>query len=290
MTLAQELFELEEKKKNFLEQSRKNLSQHFFCFITFSHSYGYSRNSNIEPIHSTLAFQILSFDKKSKHSFYLAEFETNIEFKKKDNEPLLFIYRHSASPTTKNIGKNGLFLVNNYEDLSDSQKADYLNKVHEEYEKMQDPDDVRAIPKLETRGLIDYLKLDNSDLTLNEFVNELKKKVKPLVETYLTSIVYERTKKKWYNDKEVPPSTYELSQEEINTLIKDIQKNLVSRVSASIKPVEVRKDSSYGTSNEWDVYHNNAVNHFIAHDNQVLEARKSSLESSTKKTQKKLKS
>lgn len=285
MNLVQELVELEEKKNHVLEQSYQNSLHHYFCFINISPIYRRTKDKSVDQVLSLINFQILSFNEKIKNQFSVIDFNAYIEIQNKSGESPTLSYHYTTSPTVKYIGKNGLFLINNYHDLTDLQKKSYINKVQQEYEKMQDPYDDRAIPRFETRGIVDYLKSDNHDLTLKEFIKEIKKKIRPLVQIHLTSIKYER-KKQQSTESSENFSVHKMTSTEMRKLIKDIKTHLVSCVPKSIKKVEVRKDSNYGTSNEWDIHHNNAVEHFIAHDKNVKKLRKQRTPTATKKLQK----
>jgi hypothetical protein len=221
MNYAQKLLKLEKQKEALLKSATQEVYKNFFCFINIQPiQYLSSKNpKGVQKYGVNLQFEIITVSEATPQQFNSFEFTTRIELKKENIE-----YSHGLYSKVKSINPKGLFFINNYGDFTDEQKNLQTEKVKAYYEKLQDPYDDWAVPRLELNNVVGYVKLSSVDFTAKDFAKEINKSVDSIVSNHVSKFLVEKTEIN-FNKTE---TYYDLKVQEKKELIKDIKKNLIS--------------------------------------------------------------
>lgn len=230
MNNVQKLLEIENQKKELLKKSENETSAYYYCFVNLIpvefYSSKLSKGAKRHGVH--LHFEIISFSSSDYHNFYSLVFEVTLENKiNKDKQKELKI-SYTSGVTKKSINQSGVFLINNYEDLTSEQRKQYLNKIKKHYKDLEDPYDSIAINGLETYNIIDYIKVANKALYLEDFLLEINKRLDTIIENNISQFK-EYSIEKTFNTPKVE-KMYLLTEEEKNKLKKDIKKNFKASI------------------------------------------------------------
>jgi hypothetical protein len=263
MNYAQELLQLEEQKKQLLEKSQQATFSYYYCFVNIEPINFYSSKlpKGVKRYGIRLSFEILAFDKKASSQVYSIDFDTTLELKKSVDNLEKLECRDSCFSTKKAINEAGIFFINNYNELKDKQKVDFISKIDSFYNKLQDSEDARAIPAIKTRNLVGYVKEKNINLTLNDFAKIISKTVDNIVEQHLFSFIIEKTEKYF----EKSEKSYQLTEQDKKEVVKDIKSKLISSVN-NIIASERKIESSQA---EWIKLQNEVTKFFKENDNKV---------------------
>lgn len=253
MTYAEQLLKIEEDKQNLLKKSRESLFNHYFCFV------------NIEPIEflsptskdllqcgSKLTFEIVAVDNSDNRQVQSIDFSVTLNIGK-NNE---LVSSCSASCHLKTINNKGIFLIQNFADLNETQKTEFLKSISTYYERVQRDED-SYVQRLNIANIIDYFKSEPY-ASLSDFIESINQRVPTILENHLSSFVSEKTRIKFNNSEE--DKTYQLSVEDKHKLIETIQSNFENSVKDCL--YKIKKEGNY--QQDWERLHNITVDFFNA--------------------------
>lgn len=262
----QQLQILNEKKDKILKESNEEVFKNYFCFVTLNQSRLMSSRipKNIQHFITSLNFEIIGIPESDHHfRLYSLEFDNRLEVNFKDNQPD-FTYSSYAFSHVKSINKNGLFFINNFNDLTQEKIQSSISSIGNYYNDLQDPYDDHAIPRLGLTGLIGYFKQSNTQFTLKEFGKYINKQIPDLVEKHLSTLVVDKIQ----NGSASSERLYQLTNENKINLVAHIQKNL----NKSIAQASKHKPDNIGTygQNHWVQVHNDMSDYFNERDSLVI--------------------
>lgn len=281
MNLAQKLKSLEEQKQALIKESEEQVKNNYFCFMKINPVQLISSKipKGTEHFRTQISIEIIVIPPSDTnyHHLFSLEFNTTLEvdFKIKD-KPLSFHSSHFSH--IKSINKDGIFFIDNYQDLNPLQKFELGRKLDNYYESLQDPYDSIAIPQLRLRGFVDYQKFSNTNMTLKDFSKQVLNQIPDIVEKNLSTLVVDKIKQGF----ETSERLYQLTNSDKEELYKHMKKSFSKAIKDTTTHRE-KDNNNYG-QNHWIEVHNQVCDYFNQLDSLV-----SNSKTSTKKTTRKLK-